>query len=593
MKLKSVALAVSVPFLAAATLAEPNPAQAEPVRIEGPEPTQLDLSLPDGGLPPAVGVRNYEVFRASRTKPDLADGKGWTYNHHVDMACWKGRLYVAWSSGQRDEDTWPWHELYSTSTDGIAWSAPAELFPQGVSTPLRMYFFCAPNGRMLAIAGLRLGETRLQEKNKHSLVVREILANHALGPVFTMLARGTGGGNSLPAMFTEAADKGFVEACTQLLGNRTYLEQQDYGTLLGDRRMKWHASDDKGMELKAMSFFHRKDGALVGIGKKGWVTVSTDEGNTWSKPVRPSSLVTGNGKVWGQRISDGRFALLYDPDKDKRYPLVNVTSDDGATFRDMRVVHGEIPIQRYAGANKQTGPSYVRGVSEWSGDGSWKDNGLWVVYSMNKEDIWVSRIPVPVRPTQTEPVADNFTDWNIYSAKWAPVSVIELPDGKSRALRLEDRDPYDYARAVRVFPESQKVRVTFQVLAQQTNKGPLEMELLSAFGGRRPVRLSLAEDGKIKAVDGNKTVELASYSANQWLTLTIEADAVSGKFTASLSGNLLLKDAAFAENVPALQRLSFRTGPHSQMSDQAKTSVTTDAPVEPAIYVIQEVKVTP
>ena len=96
-----------------------TPAFADPIQIQGPEQSQIDTNLPDGGLPPVIGVRNIQIFRASRDKPELADGKGWTYNHHVDMACWKGRLYVAWSSGEKDEDTWPWREVYSTSTDGL------------------------------------------------------------------------------------------------------------------------------------------------------------------------------------------------------------------------------------------------------------------------------------------------------------------------------------------------------------------------------------------------------------------------------------------------------------------------------------------
>jgi hypothetical protein len=42
------------------------------------------------------------------------------------------------------------------------------------------------------------------------------------------------------------------------------------------------------------------------------------------------------------------------------------------------------------------GPQYVRGISEWSSDGSWKDDAMWVAYSVNKEDVWVSRIPIPI-----------------------------------------------------------------------------------------------------------------------------------------------------------------------------------------------------
>ena len=69
-----------------------------PIIIEGGEQSRLDPTLPDGGLQPYPGVQSYQVFRASRDVPQLTDGKGWTYHHHVDMACWKGRLYVGWNS---------------------------------------------------------------------------------------------------------------------------------------------------------------------------------------------------------------------------------------------------------------------------------------------------------------------------------------------------------------------------------------------------------------------------------------------------------------------------------------------------------------
>jgi len=573
-------------LIAAVTATPPDP----PMRIEGPEQSRLDFTLPDGGLPPAVGVRNIEVFRATRTAPGLDDGKGWTYNHHVDMSCWKGRLYVAWTSGEKDEDKWPWHEVYSMSVDGEHWSAPVELFPQGVSTPLRMQFFLAPNGRMLAIAGLRLGLTKLSEKLKGPLVVREISPDHTLGPVSTLQMPSTHTDQEMPPMFGNSTDKGFVEACKQLLNHRPFLEQQDFGNLLGDRRMKWHESDDDAMQLKAMSFFHRKDGALVGIGKSGWVTISADEGRTWSRPVRPPSLITGNGKVWGQRTSDGRFALLYEPDKGKRFPLVIVTGDDGVAFREMRVVHGELPIERYEGANKNIGPQYARGISEWSNDGSWKDTGLWVVYSVNKEDIWVSRIPVPVRAEQTKPVGGDFVDWDIYSPAWAPVTV---EPGRPNVLQLEDRDPYDHAVAALVFPKGKKVSVSFRLQARQTGGGLIEIELMGDFGGARPVRLSLGDAGKINAVDGTNTVEMASYTTNQWMTFQVEADAAVGKFTVTLDGKPVFKDAAFAQPATLLSRLVFRTGHPSVVGNPATISVTNDVPAAPAMYLIKEVRITP
>ncbi len=90
-----------------------------------------------------------------------------------------------------------------------------------------------------------------------------------------------------------------------------------------------------------------------------FVTISEDEGKTWSKPVNPPTLIVGAAKIWGQRTSDGRFAAVYNPSRSKRYPLVLVHGDDGKEFRDMRVVHGEFPYLRYPGLYKDIGPQYV------------------------------------------------------------------------------------------------------------------------------------------------------------------------------------------------------------------------------------------
>src|SRR5580698_318513 len=97
----------------------------DPIISASAEQQLFNPALPDGGLPPLAGVQNIQVFRASHAEPDTA----WTYNHHMDMAQWHGRMYIAWTNGQKDEDTWPAHEVYSSSTDGFHWSKPAALFP--------------------------------------------------------------------------------------------------------------------------------------------------------------------------------------------------------------------------------------------------------------------------------------------------------------------------------------------------------------------------------------------------------------------------------------------------------------------------------
>ncbi len=378
-----------------------------PIRIVGGEGQQLDFARTDGGLAPVAGLRTQVVFRADQDDPLRSDGRGWTYHHHPDLAGWQHRLYVAWSSCQCDEDTWPCRELYSTSLDGVHWSAPQELFPEGVSTPLRVYFYRSAGGRLLALAGLRLGHERTSERTKGPLVVREVHADHTLGPVYTLRAPVTPAPQ--PPPYAASADLGFVDACRQLLADHLFLEQQDYGALLDPAdRMPWHdpevwAGDaelrkDATDFGKALSFYQRGDGSVVGVGKKGWVTVSGDSGVTWTQPVRPPTLVTGMGKVWGQQTPSGAYVLVYNPDRRIRYPLAVVTGRDGVTYGAMRATHGQLPVQRYPGRNKDRGASYVRGLSRWSDDGTFRDDGVWLVYSVNKEEIWVSRLPDTVTP---------------------------------------------------------------------------------------------------------------------------------------------------------------------------------------------------
>jgi hypothetical protein len=256
---------------------------------------------------------------------------------------------------------------------------------------------------MLVIAGLHADNKNDGEQVTGGIVVRELRADHSLGDVFTLRPAGQAATHP-PPPFAASADGGFVQACRQLLADHLYLEQQDYGVLLDPaQRMKWNdpANWDAPARAeatnfgKALCFFPRKDGALVGVGKFGWVTVSRDGGKSWTQPVRPASLVTGWGKVWGQPTPDGRCVLIYNPDPKRRWPLAMLTSDDGVTFRDPHALHGDLPPRRYDGKAKNPGASYLRGLSRWNNDGSWKAGALWFVYSLNKEEIRVIRVPLP------------------------------------------------------------------------------------------------------------------------------------------------------------------------------------------------------
>jgi Sialidase-like, CBM domain len=586
---------------------------ADPLRYVGPPLPNPKAA--DGGLRYCPGVQNIEISRANRTHPSnpsfgSADGKGWTYQHHVDLACWRGQLYAAWDMTTGKEDMPPFHVVYSTSTNGFNWSMPQDLFPFNTAWNQRFYFYHASNGRMLAFAcgpNPENGNKKISEAIKKTMLVREIGPDHRLGEVYTLIHPGP----THPSIYTACDDEGFVAACREAFNNTLLLEQQDYGVYLGEKRMKWHdATNWPGGNMKtksfpfgkALCFFHRRDGLLVGLCKMGFATLSADEGRTWSLPVIPTGILAGGGKVWAQRTPDGRYAMIYPPQSRRpRYPMAITTSDDGITFHDMRVIHAEVPLIRYgASRSKGNGPQYLRGIAEWAGDAPGLDtDSIWVIYSVNQEDIWVSRIPVPVVADTRQQVNDNFDNiapgprvpgWNTYSPAWAPVCIARDDSHSNQFLELEDREAADYARAIRTFPAGNSIEVSFRVSAAQANSGRLEMELLGEDNAR-PVRLILDDHGQILCPDGHGTTVAGRYQTNTWIDFRIRVK--DARFTVLLNGRTALKDLPFAEPSPMVYALSFRTGEFRGIpqpeSEQQRDIPNTDEPSPPLVYRIDDV----
>ena len=579
-------------LLAGSAFAFSQPASPDtllPIEVRGEEINRINMQLPDGGLKPVVGVQNIQIMRACLNKPELADGDGWTYSHHPDLAVWKGRLYAAWDMQPKHEDEGPYKVVYATSTDGFHWSAPADLFPRNIVLAARFYFYRATNDRMLAFTAFKYKAATVGEVGKSILLVREITADHQLGEVFTLLNLLTSTPQySPPSSFETATDAGFVAACREAAENNLLLEQQDYGVYLGTNKIPWHDDPElsKGFWQygKAFCFYHRQDSTLVGLSKMGWESLSDDNGATWpQRPMQPPTLFAGSGKIWGQRTTDSRYALVYNPNPKRvmRYPLAIVHGDDGQVFRDMRVVHGEVSKIRYGGQWKVFGPQYMRGLAEWADDGTFADRqAMWMIYSVAKEDIWVSRISLPIKPDETEFPTDDFANatpggvvpgWNLYNPKWAPVTVVE--NAGKRSLELRDGDPFDYARAVRVFPESAKVRAELELTPAQT-KGRLEIELCDS-SGRRPVRVVLTETGRVQAADGKIMTDLGNYTSGNKLSLVIAADAAAGRYSVQVNGSAPRVLATAETSARTLHRLSLRTGTYRVFGDDVSTSAGT------------------
>lgn len=584
-------------------------------------PIMADLSRHDGGLRPAVGVHNFQVMRANRTHPEYAAGTSYTYNHAPMLCYWKGRFFLQYLSGPVGEHEIPCHTLVCHSKDGVRWSKAKVAFPaftteEGEMTLAhqRMGFYVSASGRLLTLSFYG----RIPRPNNGKGIgraVREIYEDGSFGPIyFIRYNPGFGPENTPFPPYHDAPDEGFREACEELLANPLMVQQ-------------WHeedclAEDDfyvlMDRKLKAFCWYTLPDGRIVGLWKSHFFTVA----DRWERgavppPKQAPSIVYHGAKAWGQRTSDGRYALVYNPVGPRgecRYPLAVTAGDDGLLFdQDLLAVHGEVPPQRYGGWYKVSGPQYVRGIAE--GNGTPPDGALWLTYSVHKEDIWVARIPVPLQEKVTQPVDDTFDTpgalvegWNVYSPLWAPVAVVE--EEGEHFLRLRDKDPADYAKAVRVFPESRRVELSFRARLTVKGHDNLEIDVVSR-DGKRPVRIAFdAANGQILAADHGVMQPVAGLEASRWIAFAIDVDAVTGRFHLRMEGDAEEAPEApgagtaeftgrFSEDCDTVERLEFRTGPY-RMEAMERTSVSreyllddmpdVDLPVSEAVYDIDDVK---
>jgi len=572
MKMKKTILSAVIASWAAIAATAQTGTAAEPVAYVGGE--ICNPRLHEGGLRYAIGTENIQVMRANRTHPEDADDYGWTYNHAANITYWNGRFYLQYLSNPSDEHQPPGHTLIVSSSDGRSWGKPQVAFPvytppEGI-TPQKPYygyimhqrmgFYTAPNGRLLTLAFYGHSYDPFRQGGI-GRVVREVYRDGTMGPIYfiryTSHADWNESNTSYP-LYTRSKDKGFREACQALLADPLKTLQwidEDRG-LDGFYHLK-----DSINRVQATSYFHRKDGHVVALWKWSYAALSADEGMSWSTPVRIPSLIMAGGKNWGQRTRDGRYAMVYNPIETQpyRYPLVAVTSDDGIRFDSMAVVHGEVPPRRFFGENKDFGPCYVRGITE--GEQQPDDQNMWLAYTVNKEDVWVSRVPLPVRTTWEGPVDDDFStmspgapiaNWNIYRPRWCDVFIDD-----DHRLCLTDSDTYDYARAIRVFQTAEHARISFVVNIVSEGDEPFEVDVTDRHGERA---LSLSFHRGVVSMAGKV---VGRYLLGSEQTITLDVDT-RGSGTTRYAGIVVPNLHAVSQ----VERISFRTGPYRSLPDR-------------------------
>ncbi|MBR4051652.1 MAG: six-hairpin glycosidase [Alistipes sp.] len=567
--LKKTALMLGLFALATTALAQ----DTDRIHYTGSELSNPNMH--DGALSPVVGVHNIQTMRANRYMGHTTNGNGWTYNHQSMMAYWRGSFYMHYLCDPVDEHVPPSMTMLQTSKDGYTWSNPEVLFPiyrvpdgftkdgtvvaKDIDAIMhqRVGFFVSKSDRLLAIGNYGISLFPKDDPNDGNgigRVVREIYEDGSFGPIyFIYYNHAFNEKNTIYPYYTRSKDKGFREACEELLASPI-------------QRMGWVEEADREdpiiplhKEYKAFCSYTLDDGRIVSLWKHALTSISSDGGNTWAEPIaRAKGFVNSNAKIWGQRLSDGTFATVYNP-SEFRWPLAISLSKDGLEYTTLNLVYGEVPPMRYAGQYKSFGPQYVRGIQE--GNGVPEDGDLWVTFSVNKEDMWVSRIPVPVQQHATAHADDNFADykelrdlktWNLYSGVWAPVTL------EGKWLTLSDKDPFFDAKVERKIPASRLLSVEFDLQAEQNDHGHLEIEFVDEEG-TACARIDLTEQGEMRSKGGARYGRVMMYEPGKTYRVKVDITLDDRNSVVYVDGKKTTTRMLFAP-VKAIERVVFRTG---------------------------------
>jgi hypothetical protein len=553
-------------------------AQQDTARYIGKTLSNIDYH--HGQLTPVAGVHNIQVFRANREHPEWVGGMNWTYNHQPMLCYWNNTFYLHFLSNPVGEHIAPGATWLLSSKDGYNWSEPVSLFPayripdgfkkkedaavaRNIDAVMhqRMGFYVAKNNKLLALGyyGIALyPKDDPNDGNGIGRVVREIKPDGSLGPIyFIRYNHDFNEKNTSYPFYKKSKDKVFVAACDELLSQPLQMQQ-------------WVEEADRNdpliplkKELKAFSYYHLSNGNVIGFWKNALTSMSADGGKTWLySPLRAPGFVNSNAKIWGQKTADGKYITVYNP-SEFRWPLALSVSDDGLKYKNLLLVNGEITSMRYGGNYKSYGPQYVRGIQEMNGNPP--GNTAWVSYSVNKEDMWVAKIPVPVKSTVDKEADDQFSllkdgealnSWNIYSPLWAPVSIVK--ENGQKYLSLKDFDPFDYAKAERIVPEAGKVKIEFSITPKQAANGRLDIEMQDAKN-TPCLRISFDAEGNILTKAGYRNKTLSKYEAGKKYDFVIELNTETRLYTVSINGSRPNNNIIFAP-IHKVHHISFRTG---------------------------------
>jgi hypothetical protein len=318
----------------------------------------------------------------------------WSYSHHAHITYFKGKYYVMYSNGWIDEDDVGQRVMLSTSTDFQTWTPPRPL----VDTEMGEHFgltFTAGGWhvyRDTLVAYIGQYEYDLPSGSRKPDHIQE--TPHKNKKTWAMT---TQDGET----WSER-----IHIIDHMIPNHGPQPTNSGRLIMTGHRMYPYTDDPAGLEnwkiggLYALdmplrsgegSFIQTDDGALHMFLRTGtgylWHSKSTDDGVSWSVPEK-TEFTDSTAKFHFGRLPDRRFYYVGNPSTVAEYRTLFVLSlsdaQRGEDWTNSYILRNEKTDPVFEGIYKDHGYQYPHSMI--------LDNCLYVVYSVNKEDVEVLRV---------------------------------------------------------------------------------------------------------------------------------------------------------------------------------------------------------
>jgi len=349
----------------------------------------FDFDKPNLGLSYAKGAETILVYKAQKSVSQ--------YNHGAILFAHNEQLYVQWQSSKRDEDAADTRVLYSVSSDGVKWSAATVLAPARKNAIVTSGGWWSDGKKLIAF--LNVWPKTLAPRGGYVEAIESVDGATWSSPKRLTFHDGRSVNGILEQDLHRLKSGRVLTAVHQQPGLKVKPMYTDDSSALSGWKLgsldnlPFNKPYSRALEP---SNFQRKDGSIVMIFRdqrstfKILASESTDNANNWHQ-ASLTNMPDSRAKQSAGNLPSGTVFIVNNPSRSKsREPLTVTLSKDGRKFdRAFLLREGGEKLEgpKYEGKYKRRGFSYPKSfvAGEY----------LYVAYAENKEDIKITRVPLP------------------------------------------------------------------------------------------------------------------------------------------------------------------------------------------------------